>query len=199
MSRNCEIVLTDDKDRERARFRVPYGARLLVEEGQTVTRTQKLAEWDPYTLPIITERAGKIEYLDLIEGVTLVERMDEVTGLTSKVVVDYKQGAKAADLRPRLQLKDAKGEVARLANGTDARYFLSPDSILSVDNGARWRRATCWRVSRAKAARPATSPAVCRAWPNCSRRGGPRITRSSPSATGGWNSARTTRRSAGSS
>jgi DNA-directed RNA polymerase subunit beta' len=137
MSRNCEIVLVDDKDRERARFRVPYGARLLVEEGQTVTRTQKLAEWDPYTLPIITERAGKIEYLDLIEGVTLVERMDEVTGLTSKVVVDYKSGAKAADLRPRLQLKDDKGEVARLENGTDARYFLAPDSILSVDNGVQ--------------------------------------------------------------
>src|SRR6202167_2020329 len=137
MSRNCEILLADDKDRERARFRVPYGARLLVEEGQTVTRMQKLAEWDPYTLPIITERAGKIEYLDLIEGVTLVERMDEVTGLTSKVVVDYKSGAKAADLRPRLQLKDAKGEVARLENGTDARYFLSPDSILSVDNGVQ--------------------------------------------------------------
>ncbi len=137
MSRNCEILLVDDKDRERARFRVPYGARVLVEEGHTVTRMQKLAEWDPYTLPIITERAGKIEYLDLIEGVTLVERMDEVTGLTSKVVVDYKSGAKAADLRPRLQLKDAKGEVARLENGTDARYFLSPDSILSVDNGVQ--------------------------------------------------------------
>jgi DNA-directed RNA polymerase subunit beta' len=137
MSRNCEILLVDDKDRERARFRVPYGARVLVEEGQTVTRMQKLAEWDPYTLPIITERAGKIEYLDLIEGVTLVERMDEVTGLTSKVVVDYKSGAKAADLRPRLQLKDAKGEVARLENGTDARYFLAPDSILSVDNGVQ--------------------------------------------------------------
>ncbi len=70
MSRNCEILLVDDKERERARFRVPYGARVLVEEGQTVTRMQKLAEWDPYTLPIITERAGKIEYLDLIEGVT---------------------------------------------------------------------------------------------------------------------------------
>jgi DNA-directed RNA polymerase subunit beta' len=135
MSRNCEMVLTDDKGRERARFRVPYGARLLVDEGQSVTRTQKLAEWDPYTLPIITERAGQVEYIDLLEGATLVERVDEVTGLTSKVVVDYKQGAKSADLRPRLQLKDEKGEVLRLPNGTDARYFLSPDSILSVDNG----------------------------------------------------------------
>ena len=115
MSRNCEIVLTDDKDRERARFRVPYGARLLVDEGQTVARGQKLAEWDPYTLPIITERAGKVEYIDLIEGITLVERMDEVTGLTSKVVVDYKQGAKGVDLRPRLQLKDENGEVPAAA------------------------------------------------------------------------------------
>jgi DNA-directed RNA polymerase subunit beta' len=68
--------------------------------------------------------------------VTLVERVDEVTGLTSKVVVDYKQAARGVDLRPRLQLKDAKGEVIRLPNNTDARYFLSPDSILSVENGA---------------------------------------------------------------
>ncbi len=136
MSRNCEIVLTDDKGRERARFRVPYGARLLVDEGQQVARLQKLAEWDPYTLPIITERAGKVEYIDLIDSITLVERMDEVTGLTSKVVVDYKQASKGVDLRPRLQLKDEKGEVLRLPNNTDARYFLAPDSILSVDNGA---------------------------------------------------------------
>ena len=136
MSRNCEIVLVDDKQRERARFRVPYGARLLAEENQAVTRGQKLAEWDPFTLPIITERAGKVEYIDLIDSITLVERMDEVTGLTSKVVVDYKQGSKSIDLRPRLQLKDEKGEVIRLDNNTDARYFLAPDSILSVDNGA---------------------------------------------------------------
>jgi len=135
MSRNLELVLTDEKGRERARFRVPYGAKLLCEEGATVTRLQKLAEWDPYTLPIITESAGRVEYLDLIENVTLVEKMDEVTGLTSKVVVDYKQNARGVDLRPRLQLKDSNGEVLRLPNNTDARYFLSPDSILSVENG----------------------------------------------------------------
>ena len=136
MSRNCEFVLADEKGRERARFRVPYGARLLTDEGATVVRGQKMAEWDPFTLPIITERAGRVEYLDLIEGVTLVERMDEVTGLTSKVVVDYKQNARGVDLRPRLQLKDETGGVVRLPSGTDARYFLSPDSILSVENGA---------------------------------------------------------------
>jgi DNA-directed RNA polymerase subunit beta' len=136
MSRNCEMVLVDDKGRERARFRVPYGARILMDDGATVTRGQKLAEWDPYTLPIITERAGTVEYLDLLDGVTIVERMDEVTGLTSRVVVDYKQMAKGVDLRPRLQLKDENGEVLKLPNGAEARYFLNPDSILSVENGA---------------------------------------------------------------
>ncbi len=136
MSRNCEMLLLDDRGRERARFRVPYGARILVDDAQQVARGQKLAEWDPYTLPIITERNGKVEYLDLIDSITLVERMDEVTGLTSKVVVDYKQVGKSIDLRPRLQLKDEHGEVMRLPNGADARYFLAPDSILSVDNGA---------------------------------------------------------------
>ncbi|MDG6093928.1 DNA-directed RNA polymerase subunit beta' [Acetobacter sp. AN02] len=137
MSRNCEIVLLDENDVERAKYRVPYGARLLVDDGQSVARNQKMAEWDPYTLPIITEKAGTVEYLDLIDSITLVERMDEVTGLTSKVVVDYKQASKGVDLRPRLQLKDAKGEVIKLENGNDARYFLSPDSLLSVENGAQ--------------------------------------------------------------
>ena len=136
MSRNCEIVLLDDKGTERARFRVPYGARLLTDEGAKVSRAQKLAEWDPYTLPIITERAGTVEYLDLIDSITLVERVDEVTGLSSKVVVDYKQAAKGVDLRPRLQLKDERGDVVKLPNGGDARYFLSVDSILSIENGA---------------------------------------------------------------
>ena len=136
MARNCEMVLRDDKGRERARFRVPYGARLLVDDGATVKRQDKLAEWDPYTLPIITERGGRVEYLDLLDGVTLVERVDEVTGLTSRVVVDYKQASKSVDLRPRLQLKDEKGEVLKLPNGAEARYFLNPDSILSVENGA---------------------------------------------------------------
>ena len=136
MSRNCEIVLADDKGRERARFRVPYGARLLSDDGQAVKRGDKLAEWDPYTLPIITERAGTVEYLDMLDGVTIVEKVDEVTGLTSRVVVDYKQAAKGVDLRPRLQLKDEAGEVLKLPNGAEARYFLNPDSILSVENGA---------------------------------------------------------------
>ena len=109
MSRNCEVAIMDDKGRERARFRVPYGARLLAQEGQKVTRLLKLAEWDPYTLPIITERAGVVEYLDMLDGVTIVERMDEVTGLTTKVVVDYKQSTKGVDLRPLAAAEGRQG------------------------------------------------------------------------------------------
>ena len=87
-------------------------------------------------MPIITESAGKVEYLDLIESVTLVQRMDEVTGLTSKVVVDYKPGPRPS-ICGRGCNSRTPGRGARLENSTDARYFLSPDSILSVDNGAK--------------------------------------------------------------
>jgi DNA-directed RNA polymerase subunit beta' len=137
MSRNCEILLFDAAGRERARFRVPYGAKMLMTEGDTVTRGTKLAEWDPFTLPIITERGGTVEYADLIEGITVIERTDDVTGLSSKVVVDYKQSAKGADLRPRLLLKDAKGELLKRPTGGDAIYFLNPDTVLTVENGVQ--------------------------------------------------------------
>ncbi|NMJ40473.1 DNA-directed RNA polymerase subunit beta' [Roseomonas sp. JC162] len=136
MSRNCEIVLVDAQGRERARQRVPYGARLIGEDGQAVTRGQKLAEWDPFTLPIITERNGKVEFADLIENVTLVDRVDEVTGLSFKEVVEYKAPGKAADLRPRLILRDEKNNVVKRENGTEAIYFLTPGTILSIDNSA---------------------------------------------------------------
>ncbi len=136
MSRNCEIILIDAQGRERTRQRVPYGARLLTEDGATVTRAQKLAEWDPFTLPIITERNGRVEFSDLIENVTLVDRQDDVTGLSFKEVVEYKAPGKAADLRPRLILRDEKNNVVKRENGTEAIYFLTPGTILSIDNGA---------------------------------------------------------------
>jgi DNA-directed RNA polymerase subunit beta' len=136
MSRNCEIILIDAQGRERTRQRVPYGARLLTEDGATVTRAQKLAEWDPFTLPIITERNGRVEFSDLIENVTLVDRQDDVTGLSFKEVVEYKAPGKAADLRPRLILRDEKNNVVKRENGTEAIYFLTPGTILSIDNAA---------------------------------------------------------------
>ncbi|NKC34281.1 DNA-directed RNA polymerase subunit beta' [Falsiroseomonas selenitidurans] len=135
MSRNCEAVLYDVNGRERGRNRVPYGARLLKEEGEAVTRGQKLAEWDPFTLPIITERQGKVEFADMLENITLIDRTDEVTGLSFKEVVEYKSTGRGADLRPRLILRDANGHVVKRENGSEAITFLPPGSILSTENG----------------------------------------------------------------
>ena len=139
MGRNLEILLADSAGRERARHRVPYGAKLLVDEGATVTKGQKLAEWDPYTLPIITEREGIANFVDLIEGLSMREVMDETTGISNRVVVDWKQQPRGNDLKPRITLRDDKGEVIKLANGLEARYFMSVDAILSVENGAQVR------------------------------------------------------------
>ena len=136
MGRNCEVILLDEQGRERARHRVPYGAKLLADEGVKVTRGQKLAEWDPYTLPIITEREGTAHYTDLVEGVSIREVMDEATGISSKVVVDWRQQPRGADLKPRIVLRDERGETVTLPNGLEARYFLSVDAILSIENGA---------------------------------------------------------------
>ncbi|MBI0536885.1 DNA-directed RNA polymerase subunit beta' [Roseomonas sp. KE2513] len=128
MSRNCEIVLSDAQGRERARYRVPYGARLLVDDAAEVTRAQKLAEWDPFTLPIIIDRAGVVEYTDLIEGFTLYEETDPVTGLSSKVVREPVERAKNANLRPSIVLREGGKVVLTLG--------LQPSSILNVENGA---------------------------------------------------------------
>ncbi len=136
MARNCEIVLADEQGRERARHRVPYGARLLADEGAQVKKGQRLAEWDPYTLPIITEKDGVAYYVDLTEGVSVREILDEATGITSKVVIDWRQQPKGADLRPQITLRDRKGNVIKLNSGLDARYFMSVDAILKVENGA---------------------------------------------------------------
>jgi DNA-directed RNA polymerase subunit beta' len=114
---------------------VPYGAKLLCDEGATVAKGQKLAEWDPYTLPIITEKEGIAHYVDLVEGVSIREVMDEATGISSKVVVDWRQQPRGADLKPQIQLRNKKGDVIKLANGLEARYFLSVDAVLSVENG----------------------------------------------------------------
>jgi DNA-directed RNA polymerase subunit beta' len=139
MSRNCEIVLVDDLGREKARHRVPYGTKLLINEGVVVTKGQKLAEWDPYTLPIITEKEGIVNFVDLIEGLSVREVTDEATGISSKKVIDFRQQARGAELRPRIMLQDDKGEPVRLSSGVDARYFLPVDAILNVANGAKVR------------------------------------------------------------
>ncbi|MEZ5692055.1 MAG: DNA-directed RNA polymerase subunit beta' [Rickettsiales bacterium] len=135
MSRTCEIVLRDENNRERARYKVPYGTRLLAKEDEAVKKGQKIAEWDPYTLPIITERAGFANYRDLVEGVSLREVLDEATGISNKIVTDWRQQTRGADLKPRIALRNKEGEIITLANGLEARYFLPVGAILSVSDG----------------------------------------------------------------
>ena len=137
MTRNAEILLIDDKNRERARHRIPYGSKLLTKDKAKAKRGDKLAEWDPYTLPIITEKEGVVNYVDLDEGVTMREFVDDATGISSRVVIDWKQQSKAADLRPRITLRDNKGKVVLLGNGIEARSYMSVDAILSVENGQK--------------------------------------------------------------
>ncbi|WP_313670846.1 DNA-directed RNA polymerase subunit beta' [Sandarakinorhabdus sp.] len=128
MARNGELVLRDSEGRERSVHRIPYGALVTHLEGITVMKGDRLAEWDPYTLPVITEKSGKVKYQDLIEGTTLKEEVDEATGLANKVVTEWKSNNKKDDLRPRITLLDDQ-------SGESARYMLATDAILSVADG----------------------------------------------------------------
>ena len=135
MGRNTELVLKDAKGAEKAIHRLPYGARLLVADGVSVKPGDKMAEWDPFTMPIITEKDGVAHYFDMVEGVPISEKMDEATGISSKVVIDWRSQPKGSDLKPRISLLDSKGEVITLPNGLPANYYLSVDAVLSVENG----------------------------------------------------------------
>ena len=135
MNRNAELLIVDGQGRERARHRLPYGAKLLCADRAEIKRGDRLAEWDPYTLPIITEKAGIADFVDLVEGISMMEQIDEATGIAAKVVIDWKQQPRGAELKPRVTLRDETGEIIRLDNGTEARYFLSADAILSVEPG----------------------------------------------------------------
>ncbi|MDA9639930.1 DNA-directed RNA polymerase subunit beta', partial [SAR116 cluster bacterium] len=125
MSRNTELLIVDDQGRERERHRLPYGGKLFVKAGKEIAAGQILIEWDPYTMPIIAEMKGTANYVDLIEGISVREVTDDATGIANREVVDWKQAAGGANLRPRITLRDADGEVLTLANGLEARYFMS--------------------------------------------------------------------------
>ena len=137
LSRSSEMLILDDQGREKARYRLQYGAKLLKKDDSTVKAGQILAEWDPYTIPIITEKEGTAHYVDLVEGISMREIIDESTGIGSKVVMDWKQQSGGSNLRPRITLRDADGEVINLPNGLEARYFMSMNAILSVENGSK--------------------------------------------------------------
>ncbi len=137
LSRNCDIVVEDGQGREKSRHHIPYGAKVLVNEGDEVAKGQKVAEWDPFMVPVISEKAGKAQLVDLINNVSMKETMDETTGISSKTVIDWQTGPTAnSSLKPSITLKDAKGKpVTYEENGKEVRYYLSVDAVLNVDNG----------------------------------------------------------------
>jgi DNA-directed RNA polymerase subunit beta' len=138
VSRSGELGIVDEFGRERERYKVPYGSVISAAEGDKVDGGGVIATWDPHTHPIVTEVAGFAKFSDFIEGVSVQETTDEITGLTSLVVTDPKtRGSAGKDLRPMVKLVDDKGEPLKLA-GTDldAQYFLPADAIVGLEDAA---------------------------------------------------------------
>lgn len=132
MNRNGEIAILDETGRERRRYSVIYGATLKVKDGQKVKEGELLAEWDPYSIPVLTEVSGRVKFGDIIEGVTMQEQVDEFTGLSRKVIIESKD----PDLRPRISIKDEKGRTMNLPGSTSqARYLLPVGANIIVTEG----------------------------------------------------------------
>ncbi|MCI0401536.1 MAG: DNA-directed RNA polymerase subunit beta' [Gammaproteobacteria bacterium] len=145
VSRSGELAVLDEVGRERERYKVPYGAVLTVVDGDAAAPGHVVANWDPHTHPVITEVAGRVQFSDIVDGVTVNRHVDEITGLTNMVITDPKQrGISAKDLRPTVKLIDDKGRgrgkgKELLIPGTDvpAHYYLPPRAVISVEDGAR--------------------------------------------------------------
>jgi DNA-directed RNA polymerase subunit beta' len=135
LGRTTELVLHDANGRERARHKLPYGARLLVAPDSKVTKGQKLVEWDPHTLPIISEATGRAVFLDMVEGVTFREVVDEATGRASKELTDWRQQTRGASLRPSIVIQNDEGQPLTLPSGAEARYYLPVGAILNIEGG----------------------------------------------------------------
>ena len=133
MNRNAKIAVVDEAGREREKYSIIYGAKIKVKDGGRIEIGQKLVEWDPYSLTILTEVGGKVAYGDIVEGVTMKEEFDEVTGLSRKVIVEHS----GATLRPRMSVKDESGKTAKVAAAANvARYLLPVGANIFVEKGA---------------------------------------------------------------
>ncbi|WDI30981.1 DNA-directed RNA polymerase subunit beta' [Hyphococcus flavus] len=135
MGRNTLVKILDSDGKEHASYKVSYGAKLRAADGSKVTRGQRLADWDPYTMPILTELAGKIKFEDLQEGFSMQVVADEATGIASRVVTDWRANPRAADMKPAIVIVDDKGEPLKLSSGGEARYMLPVEAVLSVEDG----------------------------------------------------------------
>ncbi|WP_116654224.1 DNA-directed RNA polymerase subunit beta' [Pelagibacterium sediminicola] len=136
MGRNVQIVIVDADGKERSSHKVTYGSRLRVEEGEQVKRGQRLAEWDPYTRPVLSEVDGEVLFEDLVDGASVSEQTDETTGFTKRLVIDWRASPRGEGLRPAIAV-GAKGQPFKTERGTDARYLMSVDAVIAVEPGTR--------------------------------------------------------------
>jgi DNA-directed RNA polymerase subunit beta' len=135
MGRNMQLAIVDETGVERASFKLGYGTKVFVEEGAEIARGDKLFEWDPYTLPIIAEKAGKAKFVDLITGLSVRDETDDATGMTQKIVSDWRSVPKGGDLKPEIILVGEDGEPLRNDAGNPITYPMSVDAILSIEDG----------------------------------------------------------------
>ncbi|MBM9915841.1 MULTISPECIES: DNA-directed RNA polymerase subunit beta' [Stenotrophomonas] len=138
VSRSGEMSVLDAHGRERERYKLPYGATITSKDGDAVKAGQTVANWDPHNHPIVSEVAGFIRFIDFVDGITVIEKTDELTGLASREITDPKRrGAQAKDLRPIVRIVDGKGNDLSIP-GTDlpAQYLLPPRSIVNLQDGA---------------------------------------------------------------
>ncbi len=136
MGRNVTIAILDANGKELAAHRVTYGAKIRVDDGDEVQRSQRIAEWDPYTRPVLAEVDGEVVFEDLVDGTSIVESTDETTGFTKRVVIDWRTNPRGEGLAPALSIA-RKGEVVTLDRGRDARYQLSVEAVISVEPGEK--------------------------------------------------------------
>ncbi len=136
MNRNGEVAVTEvlepGRERERERYQIVYGAKLKKKDGAKVKTNDLIAEWDPYTVPILTEVSGEVKFGD-IDDRTMQEKVDERTGLSTRVIIEFRD----PNMRPRVSIKDDSGKTAKLSNGLDARYLLPVGSNINVGAGQR--------------------------------------------------------------
>ena len=135
VARSMSLSIMDDLGQERANHKLGYGTKLLVKEGQEVSRGDKLFEWDPYTLPIIAEWAGQARYVDLVAGIAIREETDDATGMTQRIVSDWRAAPKGNELKPEVIIVGKDGEPVRNDAGNPVTYPMSVDAILSVEDG----------------------------------------------------------------
>jgi DNA-directed RNA polymerase subunit beta' len=135
LTRNMVAKILDVGGAEIASYKVDYGSKMLVKDGQTIKRGEKLFEWDPFTLPMIAEKKGTVKFVDLVIGIALRDETDDATGMTQKIVSDWRAAPKGNELAPKIIVTDSKGEMLLKKDGNPVSYAMSVDAVLSVEDG----------------------------------------------------------------